>query len=188
MEAGAEREEVGWVVALRRAQRRSRRHAIARYAQLATVEAGAPRCRTVVVRGVDAERGAVWFVTDGRSAKAAQLVADPRAEICWYFAGLREQYRLRGAIEPLEPAARQEAWEGLSPASRAVFFAPPPGTPRGEGDRFAETSEAPEPPACFRALRLVVARAELLELRPSPHERRAWVREGEGWVSARLRP
>ena len=75
MEAGAEREEVGWVVALRRAQRRSRRHAIARYAQLATVEAGAPRCRTVVVRGVDAERGAVWFVTDGRSAKAAQLLS-----------------------------------------------------------------------------------------------------------------
>ncbi|MEO0326949.1 MAG: pyridoxamine 5'-phosphate oxidase family protein, partial [Myxococcota bacterium] len=144
-----------WFRYLAKACSRSQRHPVARYAQLATVDAsGAPRCRTVVVRGlVEAPRG-VWFVTDGRSGKAAELDREPRVELCWYFAGLREQYRLRGTVEVLDAAGRGDAWTRLSPASRATFLWPPPGTPRTDDHLFAPETRGNSPVPSFQALRL----------------------------------
>jgi len=175
-----------WQEALRRAKRRAKKHPVARYAQLATVDEGEARCRTVVVRGIDDD--GIGFVTDGRSAKVGQLAANDRAELCWYFVGLREQFRLRGLIETLEGGARAEAWAQLSPPGRGTFFNPPPGTPRSEEDTFVSESHAPEPPDTFVAMALRAERVERLELRPSPHERTAWTLDGEAWVEERLRP
>ncbi|MEM1413871.1 MAG: pyridoxamine 5'-phosphate oxidase family protein [Myxococcota bacterium] len=184
-----EAEAPRWFRLLAKACRRSKKHPIARYAQLATVGAdGGPRCRTVVVRGLsDAPRG-VWFVTDGRSAKATELAQDPRAELCWYFAGLREQYRLRGRVRAWDDAGRAEAWARLSPASRATFLWPPPGTPRQDDDVFPPETRGAHPLECFQAFTLVPERVDVLSLAPSPHERIEWNSEGGEWAERRMRP
>ncbi len=179
-----------WFRYLAKACSRSKRHPVARYAQLATVDAdGAPRCRTVVVRGlVEAPRG-VWFVTDARSGKAEELAREPRVELCWYFAGLREQYRLRGRVEELDEAAREDAWARLSPSSRGTFLWPPPGTPRTDDDMFPPETRGTTPVPCFRALRLVADAVDFLSLRDAPHERVRWTRDATGeWNDVRVRP
>ena len=179
-----------WFRHLAKAVSRSKRHPVARYAQLATVDLqGAPRCRTVVVRGLVENPRGVWFVTDARSAKAGELEGEPRVELCWYFAGLREQYRLRGRVEALDEAARADAWDRLSPSSRATFLWPPPGTPRTDDDMFPPETRGSTPVPSFRGLRLRVAGVDFLSLRESPHERLQWTREVRGeWTETRVRP
>jgi len=130
-----------------------------------------PACRTVVFRGHldrflpgnqrDDEEGsgafapstpsphALVFVTDARSGKAADAAAgagSPEgecvAEVCWYFPGSREQFRLRGTFavwregekgDKTDPMgwARRAAWAALSPGAREQFWWPDPGFPRG---------------------------------------------------------
>ena len=102
-----------WVATVERNVERNRKLPYAKYMQLATVEVGedgtpAPRCRTVVYRGIRRElqqpqrlTGDVVFCTDRRSEKmrnAKQLGALPGTptEICWYFPDTREQVRIHG--------------------------------------------------------------------------------------------
>jgi hypothetical protein len=106
---------------------RSRAAPEARYAQLATV----------VARAVLREQGAIVFSTDARSPKLVELLADPRAELCWYFADAREQIRIAGEVvraraDAPGPAwlSREALWGALSGASRASFAWPAPGSPR----------------------------------------------------------
>ena len=143
----------------------------------------------MVVRGrVEAPRGG-WFVTDARSGKAEELAREPRVELCWYFAGLREQYRLRGRVEELDEAAREDAWARLSPSSRGTFLWPPPGTPRTDDDMFPPETRGTTPVPCFRALRLVADAVDFLSLRDAPHERVRWTRDATGeWNDVRVRP
>jgi pyridoxamine 5'-phosphate oxidase len=57
---------------------------------------GAPRVRTVVLRGADRAARALRFHTDQRSAKFAELTRDPRVGIMGYDAGRKIQVRLTG--------------------------------------------------------------------------------------------
>src|SRR5262245_34049242 len=76
----------------------------ARYAQLATVRPdGRPANRTVVVRGLLDPGGRPVVTTDARSAKAGDLAERPWAELCWYFPGTREQFRLLGRVTLVGP-------------------------------------------------------------------------------------
>jgi pyridoxamine 5'-phosphate oxidase len=178
-----------WLEELREARRRSgTKDPTARYAQLATVEAGEPRCRTLVVRGVDPEAGEIAFVSDLRAGKGSQLAARPTAELCWYLPRPRVQLRLRGPVRRLDGAGTAAAWRQLSPGARGPFLGPPPGTPRLPDDAFPPRSEDPEPPDAFGAYRLRVERADVLHLRPSPQVRTLYLRDGDGWSATPLRP
>ncbi len=71
---------------------------------LATVDAdGTPDVRTVLVRFLD-PRGP-GFVTDGGSAKARQLAADPRCAASLGWPELFRVVRFRGVAEPIEAEA-----------------------------------------------------------------------------------
>jgi pyridoxamine 5'-phosphate oxidase len=181
-----------WRPLLRAARQREGRSPAARWLQLATVAAdGTPRVRTLVFRGW-AEAAVLDLLTDGRSAKAAELEQQPSVELCWLLPRARSQFRLRGRLEPLAPevgeAERERHWRGLTPGGRALWGWPAPGAPREAGALFPEELADDRPiPEHFLLLRIALAQVEALELTGHPHRRRRWRAEC-GWREEELNP
>ena len=70
---------------------------------LATVDdKGNPSARMVLLKGID-ERGFVFY-TNVESRKGHDLVASPKAALCFHWKSLRRQVRVEGSIEPVQPA------------------------------------------------------------------------------------
>jgi pyridoxamine 5'-phosphate oxidase len=181
-----------WRPLLRSAREREGRSPQARWLQLATVAAdGSPRVRTLVFRGWAAP-AALDLLSDGRSAKAAELRRQPAVELCWLLPRARCQFRLRGRVESPDPLAwqaeRARYWEALSPGARALWGWPEPGTPLDPGAAFPGELEDGSPlPAHFLLLRIPLEQVELLELGDHPHRRRRW-RAASGWDEEALHP
>jgi pyridoxamine 5'-phosphate oxidase len=129
------------------------------YVQLATVDNGEPRCRTVVFRGFQdmPEGHALSNLLDDRScimkmctAKNSQKVAQnqkqPIAEMVWWFAKTSEQYRIRGTLilignesdDKALIAARKELWGNIGDPSRESFL-----ETAVPGEAFSESSSLP---------------------------------------------
>ena len=149
---------VRWRTRLDQAIGRSKKERGANFVQLATVDlAGAPRCRTVVLRGFEPAAGeggdVLRMITDTRSDKIAQLIARPDVELNWWFGKSSEQFRISGPCEVVAQgelatrlerasppaaqrerllAARKQQWGNLSDQAREQFFMPTPGRPLGE--------------------------------------------------------
>ncbi|HXG65700.1 MAG TPA: pyridoxamine 5'-phosphate oxidase family protein [Blastocatellia bacterium] len=162
-----------------------------RYVQFATVRPDSrPANRTVVFRFF-LSRNRLLFTADTRSDKIAQLAANPWAEVCWYFVESRQQFRLSGKAQVVTEtddeellAARERTWRERSEESRQSFTWPAPGLPRSEDEAFSYSAPA-QPPSNFGLLILTPERVEYLDLRPHPHERRAYcLRNGEWGVEA----
>jgi pyridoxamine 5'-phosphate oxidase len=165
---------------------------------LATATAeGVPSARMVLLRGVD-QRGFVFY-TNYESRKAAELAANPRAALVFWWGELQRQIRVEGPVERTsqqESAAyfrtrplgsRLSAW--ASPQSRVI-----PG--RAVLDqRVAELAaghpdgDIPLPPF-WGGYRLVPEVVELWQGRPNRlHDRLRYTREpGGGWRIERLAP
>jgi pyridoxamine 5'-phosphate oxidase len=177
---------------LRAAREREGRSPTARWVQLATVAPdGTPRVRTLVFRGW-ADAAAFDLLTDGRSAKPAELRQQPAVELCWLLPKARCQFRLRGEVLTL-PAAmqlqeRQRHWQRLNPAGRALWGWPEPGAPLEASAAFpAELADDAPLPEHFQLLRIGLEQVELLELSDHPHQRRRWSRQ-QGWAEEHLNP
>jgi pyridoxamine 5'-phosphate oxidase len=70
---------------------------------LATVDpAGNPSARMVLLKGID-ERGFVFY-TNFESRKGQELIAQPRAALCFHWKSLRKQVRVEGPVEPVGDA------------------------------------------------------------------------------------
>ncbi|QEY32075.1 pyridoxamine 5'-phosphate oxidase [Synechococcus sp. RSCCF101] len=181
-----------WRPLLRAARQQEGRSPAARWLQLASVAAdGTPRVRTLVARGW-AGPAQLDLLTDGRSAKAAELQAQPAVEVCWLLPKARRQFRLRGRVAELEPERRRREenrhWLALRPAGRALWGWPQPGAARESDALFpAELADDSPIPASFLLLRLEIERAELLDLRDHPHRRSLWRLE-QGWREEPLNP
>ena len=181
-----------WRLLLRGAREREGRSPNARWLQLATVAGdGTPRVRTLVFRGW-ADDAVLDLLTDGRSAKHAELRQQPAVELCWLLPKARCQFRLRGGLLSLpdheEGEARQRHWQGLSPTGRALWGWPEPGSPFDPSAAFpTEIADDMAMPDHFQLLRIALQQVELLELRDHPHQRRRWRRDG-GWSEERLNP
>ena len=181
-----------WRPLLRGARQREGRSPQARWLQLATLGLdGAPRLRTLVFRGW-AGPAELDLLTDGRSSKAAELVEEPRVELCWLLPKARSQFRLRGRRLQLSPeryqAVRGQHWQQLHPGARAQWGWPEPGAPFDAGSSFpAELADGIPLPGCFEVVRIAIEQVELLELSGLPHQRRRW-RADQGWIEQRLNP
>lgn len=168
-----------WRPLLRAAREREGRSPQARWLQLATVACdGTPRVRTLVFRGWAGD-AALDLLTDGRSAKPAELARQPAVELCWLLPRARAQFRLRGGLQTLPPEQehreRARHWQALTPGGRALWGWPAPGAPRDPAATFpAELSEEAPMPAHFRLLRIALSQVELLQLSGHPHQRRLW--------------
>lgn len=161
-----------WRQRLVRSLHVNRSQAQSKFYQVASVsEQGFPKNRTMVFRGFATESLSLLSITDTRSEKMRDWSASNgqgnRAEVCWYFAGSREQYRIfsyvtlvtktnmqslsdeghcHHDIAPrLASSFLQEQWDKLSTAAKQQFYAETPGVPFDalENSAYAnETSKA----------------------------------------------
>ena len=137
-----------WIQRLQRSLHLSRSKPEAKFFQLASVTPeGRPDNRTLVFRGFDDATGSLLAITDTRSEKLAQLLANPHVSVAWYFVRSREQYRINGKINiriddrtelacidttaypMIEHCSLQSFWNTLSEATRQQFYWPHPGQP-----------------------------------------------------------
>jgi pyridoxamine 5'-phosphate oxidase len=170
-----------WRSLLARALHRNRSLVYARYAQLATVRNdGRPANRTVVFRGFLEPTQQLKFITDRRSEKVGQILAQSWGELCWYFPTSREQFRLSGKLtlvqadcaDPELAKARQMQWHDLSDAARGQFDWPDPGKLRSEAASFNQPPPDPlQPLPNFCLLLLDPTEVDHLELRGDPQNR-----------------
>ena len=165
---------------------------MSRWLQLATVASdGTPRVRTLVFRGWGGP-AALDLLTDGRSAKPAELDHQPQVELCWLLPKARAQFRLRGSLKTLAPdlliRERQRHWQALTPEGRALWGWPTPAEPLDAGDVFpAELADGAPMPEHFLLLRFALTQVQLLELGGHPHRRRRW-RLDSGWAEEAINP
>ena len=89
---------------------------------LATADpSGRPAARMVLLKGVD-DDGFVFFTNYG-SRKAADLEANPQAELCFYWSSLDRQVRVEGPVARLAAAESDNYFATRSRASRIAAWA-----------------------------------------------------------------
>jgi pyridoxamine 5'-phosphate oxidase len=164
---------------------------------LATAGAdGVPSARMVLLRGVD-QRGFVFY-TNYESRKAAELAANPRAALVFWWGELQRQVRVEGPVQRTSdeesaayfrtrpPGHRLGAW--ASPQSRVI-------PSRAVLDERVAELEARHPdgdlplPPFWGGYRLVAEVVELWQGRPNRlHDRLRYTRTPGGWRIERLAP
>ncbi|KMO12312.1 pyridoxamine 5'-phosphate oxidase family protein [Methylobacterium platani] len=154
---------------------------------------GAPRLRTVVLRGVDRTLRTLRVHCDARSGKAAEIAADPRAALHAYDPKAKLQVRIEGTARLHgQDAVARAAWAASRPMSRVCYATSPgPGTPLAEGGatiqpRDDEAVEAGFPE--FRVIVLTAARLEFLYLARQGHRRALFTWDGEAEAATWLAP
>ncbi|WP_150524381.1 pyridoxamine 5'-phosphate oxidase [Roseibium sediminis] len=89
---------------------------------LSTVDPdGMPNVRMVLLKGFD-ERGFVFY-TNFESAKGRELLATPKAAMCFHWKSLRRQVRIRGIITVVENDEADEYYQSRPRGSRIGAWA-----------------------------------------------------------------
>ncbi|WP_232792574.1 pyridoxine/pyridoxamine 5'-phosphate oxidase [Actinacidiphila yeochonensis] len=143
---------------------------------LSTASADAvPDARVLVLRGIDTAACAYAFATDTRSPKAADLAANPRAALSWYWPAHGRQIRMAGRVEVRGPEATRRDFLGRGPHARAAAFAGPMSAPLAGPEEYeramaeARGTVAAEPervPATHVLYQLRAERAEFWQADP----------------------
>lgn len=150
---------------------------------LSTVDAdGAPRARTVILRRFDPERCRLDIYTDARSAKAAELDANPAAAFTFYDPRRETQLRLSGRVRLYtDDECAERAWSTLGPRNLADYLARAvPGTPSpfpeaamadGMADVEGDEARMATARANFALLAFTYDRLDMLVLGRATHRR-----------------
>ena len=164
---------------------------------LATADAkGHPSVRMVLMKSHD-ERG-FTFHTNLESRKGNEIAANPKAALLFHWKSLRRQVRAEGVIEPVSPQEADAYFATRSRGSQIGAWASSQSRPLQSSEDLAdhhrqmeqkfEGREVPRPPY-WTGLRLVPDRIEFWSDRPYRlHERRLFIKGGDGWSEGLLYP
>lgn len=157
---------------------------------------GEPAARTVLLKGFD--RDGFVFFTNYDSAKGAELTANPRACLHFFWAELERQVRINGAVTKTSAAESESYFQSRPFESRIGAWASPQSRPVADRDqlerRYAQALEqyptdVPRPPH-WGGYRVMPDRIEFWQGRQSRlHDRLLYTRQPDGsWTRSRLAP
>ncbi len=166
---------------------------------LATVdETGMPNARVVLLKGFDM-RGFVFY-TNFESAKGKELLAAPKAALCFHWKSLQRQVRVRGPVEQVS-ATEADAYYATRPlGARIGAWASKQSRPlasRAELEeavaRFEKEFQGINPtrPRYWSGFRVIPLEIEFWQDRPHRLHDRIVFRRGsadESWTKTRLYP
>lgn len=150
---------------------------------LATLDAQhGVQARTVVLREVSRHERQLFFHTDLRSPKVAQLRENPRCSWLFYDPGRRAQIRVQShATLHTDDAVARQHWQNSSTMNRRTYMAPlAPGTPCAAPEsnlatafqaRLPSDSESEAGHANFAVVSCLVDSLEWLELSATGYHR-----------------
>jgi len=166
---------------------------------LATVDSdGLPDVRMVLLKGVDA-RGFVFY-TNFESQKGRELLATPKAAMCFHWKSLRRQVRVRGPVEVVSDAEADAYYVQRPRGSRIGAWASKQSRPlesrfaleRAVAEYTAKYAIGDIPrPAHWSGFRVLPVSIEFWhDGKFRLHDRVQFTRDrdGEGWRKVRLYP
>lgn len=164
---------------------------------LATIERrDQPSVRIVLLKAVD-ENGFVFY-TNYESEKGKQLLANPKAALCFYWAPLQIQVRVEGTVSKVEPKEADAYFATRARLSQIGAWASrqskPLESPTALDERVkkyeAEFKDKDVPrPESWSGFRVRPERIEFWKGKPNRlHERHLYTRDGDGWRIETLYP
>jgi len=164
---------------------------------LATIDGnGQPSVRIVLLKGID-ERGFVFY-TNYEGRKGRELLAQPKAALCFYWAPLDTQIRIEGSVTEVADSEADAYFATRERRSQIGAWASrqsrPIETPGSLDERVAEYEkkfagrDVPRP-EFWSGFRVVPERIEFWKGKPNRlHERHLYSRNGDGWRIETLYP
>jgi pyridoxamine 5'-phosphate oxidase len=157
---------------------------------------GQPSVRILLLKGVD-EQGFVFY-TNLEGRKGRELLAHPRAALCFHWQHLEEQVRVEGEATTVSDEEADAYFASRARGSQLGAWASLQSRPiehPGDLERRLAEFEArfaggpvPRPPH-WSGFRVPPARIEFWKNQPSRlHVRHRYTREGEGWRVETLYP
>jgi pyridoxamine 5'-phosphate oxidase len=155
-----------------------------------------PYVRIVLLKAFD-ERGFVFYTSyDGK--KGRQLIAHPRASLCFYWAPLSIQVRIEGRVTGVSDEEADAYFATRERGSQIGAWASrqsePMETPTALDERVAKYEKEFEGktiprPEYWSGFRVWPERIEFWKGKPNRlHERHLYLRDGEGWLVETLYP
>jgi pyridoxamine 5'-phosphate oxidase len=164
---------------------------------LATVDgAGNPSVRMILLKGVD-ERGFAFY-TNFESRKGQELLAQPRAALCFHWKSLRRQVRVEGPVEIVSDAEADAYFRSRARVSQIGAAASQQSRPLDsratlerrvtEIDARLMGAEVPRPPN-WSGFRVIPQAIEFWKDGAYRlHDRILFRRQGLEWTTERLYP
>jgi pyridoxamine 5'-phosphate oxidase len=164
---------------------------------LGTVENGnQPSVRIVLLKAVD-KRGFVFY-TNFEGRKGKQLLAQPRAALCFFWAPLDTQVRVEGTVTKVSDEEADTYFASRARLSQIGAWASKQSRPLesasaldqrvAEYEKKFEGKSVPRP-AFWSGFRVVPERIEFWKGKPNRlHERHLYTRDGNGWRIETLYP